>query len=216
MPGGSPTFAPLHSILPSVSLPRPRSGPLLFLCPGARPVPSGGTARRCRRVASPARSADIPQCFAATRWPEPARLLPAPLYRGRPVALCLPAGEHRRDAGAHTPRTLRLGSGTTRRCSPSSLPALRNKVEPHFPHPLPAPLQSPSRREFTLHRSRPPAHPHLQRLSRPQPLRRKGREASEQRCAEPLARGSRKMGTEKVRQEALPPRLCPPPSPPLK
>lgn len=204
MPGGGPTSAPLRSILPSSS-----SAPGPGRCrAGALRGAAGGSRARPGVQA-------LPQCFAATRWPEPVRLLPAPLYRGRPVALCLPAGERRRDAGAHTPRTLRLGTGTAWRCSPRPFQPFATRYSRASPTLSPhlCKVQPAAHSHDTD--AVPPAHPHLQRLSRPQPLRRKGREASGQHCVEPLARGSGKRRAERVRQETLPPRLCPL-SPPFK
>lgn len=165
MPGGGPTSAPLRSILPSSS-----SAPGPGRCrAGALRGAAGGSRARPGVQA-------LPQCFAATRWPEPVRLLPAPLYRGRPVALCLPAGERRRDAGAHTPRTLRLGTGTARRCSPRPFQPFATRYSRASPTLSPhlCKVQPAAHSHDTD--AVPPAHPHLQRLSRPQPLRRKGRE----------------------------------------
>lgn len=180
MPGGSPTSAPLRSILSSVCLPRPHSDPLLFLCPGARLVPSGGTARRCRRVASPARSAGTTAMFCRnTMAGAGSATAGSPLSR-EPRRPLPPGGGTQERPGrsctAHTP----AWNGHSAAMQPSSLPTLRNKVQPRFPHPFPAPLQSPARSAFTRHRSRPPSPsppPAVKPLSRPQPLRRKEREA---------------------------------------
>lgn len=130
---------------------------LLFLCSGARPVPSGGTARRCRRVASPTRSAGTTAMFCRnTMAGAGSAAAGSPLSRAprRPLP---PGGGTQEGRGrshtAHTP----AWNGHSAAMQPSSLPTLRNKVQPGFPHPFPAPLQSPARSAFTRHRCRPPS-----------------------------------------------------------